>query len=133
MEKDALTYIKESRSQAEKDALAMRAALVRQDRAAFSSLLREYLCIRFDLERTNGEQSIEKLARMSLIKSKGTKAVAESDRGINCANASTAEDKSLLFVLVCQRALGVTLTPAQTASINTMPQLEEAIWSAYAA
>ena len=119
MEKDALTYIKESRSQAEKDALAMRAALVRQDRAAFSRLLRE--------------QSIEKLARMSLIKSKGTKAVAESDRGINCANASTAEDKSLLFVLVCQRALGVTLTPAQTASINTMPQLEEAIWSAYAA
>ena len=135
MEKDVLAYIRKSHEQAEIDARTMKAALIAHDRAAFGSCLREYWLTRFELTESHaqGEERIEELARKSLILQKGAKAVRESDRAINCQNSSTAEDKTLLFILVTQRCLGVKLSPAQSAFIETLPELEEALWQAYAA
>lgn len=132
MIKDALEYIRESHRQAERDAEGMRAALARKDRAAFNRALRDYLLSRFSLtsEQAGAEQDIEELARISLIAQRGKRAVAESDKAINCTNASSAEEKTLLFILVVQRGVGAKLAPAVSAQIQTLPQLAEALWNA---
>ena len=135
MGKDVLAYIQESRRQAERDALNMRAALFRDDRAAFEKSLREYLLIRFSLDGADvgDEQDIEELARRSLSVQRGGIAVEEGDKAINCSNASTAEEKSILFVLVVQRSLHLKLEPGIAAGVRTVPQLAQALWAAHCA
>ena len=134
MSKDAQEYIRKSRSEAERDARAMKAALEREDQAAFGRCLRDYLLKRFDLDDDgSGEQNIEELARMSLRKSVGVKYTRETDKAINCTNASSAEEKALLFMLVVQRALGLSMPSTCFAEIETLPQLAEALWETHRA
>ena len=133
MSRNAQEYIKKSRSDAERDAQAMKAALDREDQAAFGRCLHDYLLKRFDLDNDGGEQSIEELARMSLRKSVGVKYTRETDKAISCSNASSAEEKALLFMLVVQRALGLSMPPACFAEIETLPQLAEALWETHCA
>ena len=109
----------------------MRAALEHGDRAAFERCVHDYLLKRFELDSDNGEQNIEELARMSLRKTLGNKYTRETDKAINCSNASSAEEKALLFILVAQRALGLSLPPVAFVQITTLPQLADALWDAH--
>ena len=91
--------------------------------------------IRFSLDGADvgDEQDIEELARRSLSVQRGGIAVEEGDKAINCSNASTAEEKSILFVLVVQRSLHLKLEPGIAAGVRTVPQLAQALWAAHCA
>lgn len=131
--KDVLEYIRRSNKQAELDAAEMKASLEAGDKDAFYTDLFNYLITRFGLASIDigGETNIEELARKSLIVQNGEKSVLESDKAINCSNASTAEDKVILFMLVVQKSLGLKLDPSVVARIETMPQLCGELWKAH--
>jgi len=124
----------ESKERLDIDALRLKAALEKGDRAAFSGELYEYLLKRFGLSSldADGEQRIEKLARISLVNQWGERTVRNSERAINCANASSAEEKALLFILVTKNRLELSLSPKEIARIETVSQLTESFWTAYA-
>lgn len=105
-------------------------------REAFRQEVRNYTLAKFflteDEVRALGTDEILKLADESVEKllRQNDKSVKLAEGSTTCTNQSSTDIKKVLLSLTLQRALNVRFTPEQSANLETITQLADALFDA---
>ena len=105
-------------------------------REAFRREVRNYTLAKFflteDEVRALGTDEILKLADESVEKllRQNDKSVKLAEGSTTCTNQSSTDIKKVLLSLTLQRALNVRFTPEQSADLETITQLADALFDA---
>lgn len=106
------------------------------NREAFRQEVRNYTLAKFFLTEDEvqalGTEDILKLADESVEKllSQNDKSVKLAEGSTTCTNQSSTDIKKVLLSLTLQRALNVRFTPEQSADLETITQLADALFDA---
>ncbi len=129
----AMPHLKERMEQAEIQAEKAVAALQRPGitEEAFDETVHEYVRCKFLLDREEctsdvildlAETSIEKILR------ENDRSVKLAQASTTCTNQSSTDVKKVLLSLSLQRALGVTMSPEESAGLETVSHLSGALY-----
>lgn len=106
------------------------------DRAEFRRQVRIYTLAKFFLTeeeaRAAGTEEILKLANESVEKllRQNDKSITLAEGSTTCTDQSSTDIKKVLLSMTLQRGLGVRFTPEQSADLETITQLADALFDA---
>ena len=102
-------------------------------REQFADIVRRFTLAKFFLtEEECPNDNIFCLAEISIEKllSQNDKSVTLAQGSNTCTNQSSTDIKKVLLSLTLQRALDIQFTPAESAELETISQLEHALYDA---